>query len=99
MGRGGALHPQGQEGGRGVTPDLGRGCAPCGVCGIWGTPGHSGAEPWGKERYSSVEGLVLKSRRWAETWGLKPVVDLFAFWLVLENLALFEVGRGPYPHV
>lgn len=59
----------------GVEPDIHRtgrrkshrGCAPCRICGIWGTAGHSGAEPWGKERCSSVERLVLKSRRWVET--------------------------------
>lgn len=49
---------------------------------------------------------MLKSRR-VETWDVKPVEDLFVFWLVLESLILFEVGkageliltREPHPHV
>lgn len=28
------------------------------------------------------------------TWVMKPVEDLFAFWLVLESLVSFEVGRA-----
>lgn len=77
-----------------------------GHVGFGGLVGIQGLSPGKMEECSSVERLVLKSRR-VETWDVKPVEDLFVFWLVLESLVLFKLGkageliltRGPHPHV
>ena len=88
--------PEGRGGGIGAPPGSGRRHAPLlGFVGLGGTGGNSGAEPWEKGGVKcSGEVLMLKSPRWVETLGLKPVEDLFAFWLVLESLASFAVGRA-----
>lgn len=77
--------PEGQGGGSG------RRHAPLlGFVGFGGSGGNSGAEPWEKGGVKcSGEVLMLSLQG-----GLKPVEDLFAFWLVLESWPSFAVGRA-----
>lgn len=56
-----------------------------GHVGFGGLVGIQNLSPGKTEGCSSVERLVLKSRRF-ETWDVKPVEDLFVFWLMLESL-------------